>query len=213
MNDGRHVVRSLIALVALLTGVLLGSAAPASAHATLTGSDPRDGGVLKTAPKQVTATFDESVTLVEDSLRVVDPDGRPVTAGRPHHAGGKGNTDQVNLTDGLGQGTYTVSWRVVSADSHAVSGAFTFSVGKPSATRATIAATPAVDPIQRAVRHRPLRRLRRSGAADRRHRVRPGLLAVRHGHAAGAPAVRDRLVGPAGIHRRPGDAARPLRQR
>ncbi|MFC5204353.1 hypothetical protein [Streptomyces kaempferi] len=48
--------------------------------------------MLKTAPKQVTATFDESVTLVEDLLRVVGPDGRPVTAGRPHHAGGKGMT-------------------------------------------------------------------------------------------------------------------------
>ncbi|MFF7980155.1 copper resistance CopC/CopD family protein [Streptomyces sp. NPDC007901] len=146
MNDGRHTVRSLIALVALLAGILLGTASPASAHATLTASDPRDGAVLKTAPKQVTATFDESVALVEDSLRVVDPDGRPVTAGRPQHAGGRGNTDQVNLTGGLGQGTYTVSWRVVSADSHAVSGAFTFSVGKPSATRATTTAAPAVDP-------------------------------------------------------------------
>ncbi|MGW7426017.1 copper resistance CopC/CopD family protein [Streptomyces sp. NPDC054813] len=151
VNDIRYLVRSLLALLAVLVGALLGGAAPASAHATLTGSDPRDGGVLKTAPKQVTATFDESVTLVEDSLRVVDPDGRPVTAGRPHHAGGKGDTDQVNLTDGLEQGTYTVSWRVVSADSHAVSGAFTFSVGKPSATRATTAAAPAVDPTVNAL--------------------------------------------------------------
>ncbi|MEU9154968.1 copper resistance protein CopC [Streptomyces sp. NPDC048417] len=151
MNDIRCKARSLIAVVALLVGALLGEAAPASAHATLAGSDPRDGGVLKTAPKQVTATFDESVTLVEDSLRVVDPDGRPVTAGRPHHAGGKSNTDQVNLTDGLGQGTYTVSWRVVSADSHAVSGAFTFSVGKPSTTRVTTAAAPAVDPTVNAL--------------------------------------------------------------
>ncbi|MEU9245417.1 copper resistance protein CopC [Streptomyces sp. NPDC048385] len=151
VNDIRCKVCSLIAVVALLVGALLSGAVPASAHATLTGSDPRDGGVLKTAPRQVTATFDESVVLVEDSLRVVDPDGRPVTAGRPHHTGGKGNTDQVNLTDGLGQGTYTVSWRVVSADSHAVSGAFTFSVGKPSATRVTTAAAPAVDPTVNAL--------------------------------------------------------------
>ncbi|MEU3985966.1 hypothetical protein AB0F77_38915 [Streptomyces sp. NPDC026672] len=36
----RHSIRSLIAVVTLLAGVLLGGAAPASVHATLTGSDP-----------------------------------------------------------------------------------------------------------------------------------------------------------------------------
>jgi copper transport protein len=40
------------------------------------------------------------------------------------------------------QGTFTVSWRVISADSHPVAGAFTFSVGHPSASRAPAAAQP-----------------------------------------------------------------------
>ncbi|MET8945824.1 copper resistance protein CopC [Streptomyces sp. NPDC004542] len=142
---------SLLAVVAVLVGTLLAGAAPASAHAVLTGSDPRDGSVVTTAPRQVTATFDESVALVGDSLRVLDPDGRPVTAGGPQHAQGRGNTARVRLTSGLGQGTYTVSWRVVSADSHAVSGAFTFSVGKPSSTRATAGSGPAVDPAVQAL--------------------------------------------------------------
>jgi copper transport protein len=100
-DDGRHTIGSLLALIAVIAGALLASAAPASAHAVLTGSDPRDGSVLRTAPKQVTATFDESVALVEDSLRVIGPDGRPVTAGDPRHAGGRGDTAQVPLTSGL----------------------------------------------------------------------------------------------------------------
>ncbi|WNM29057.1 copper resistance protein CopC [Streptomyces sp. Li-HN-5-11] len=149
-NDGRHTIGPLLALIAVIAGALLASAAPASAHAVLTGSDPRDGSVLKTAPKQITATFDESVALVEDSLRVIGPDGRPVTAGDPRHAGGRGDTARVPLTSGLGQGTYTVSWRVVSADSHAVSGAFTFSVGKPSQT-GSVAPPPAVNPAVEAL--------------------------------------------------------------
>ncbi|MFJ4790744.1 copper resistance CopC/CopD family protein [Streptomyces sp. NPDC088794] len=143
---GTRAVCSLLVVVAVLACALLRSAAPASAHAVLTGSDPRENSVLKAAPKQITVTFDESVALVEDSLRVLDPDNRPVTDGDPRHAGGRGNTDSVRLANGLTQGTYTVSWRVVSADSHAVSGAFTFSVGKPSTTRATAAPPPAVDP-------------------------------------------------------------------
>lgn len=144
-NNYMHTVRSLLVVVAVLACALLQGAAPASAHAVLTGSDPREGSVLKTAPKQITVTFDESVALVEDSLRVLDPDNRPVTDGDPRHAGGRGNTDSVRLASGLKQGTYTVSWRVVSADSHAVSGAFTFSIGKPSATQAVAAPPPPVD--------------------------------------------------------------------
>ncbi|MEU9207735.1 copper resistance protein CopC [Streptomyces sp. NPDC048415] len=146
MNNARRTVGSFLVVVAVLACALLQGAVPASAHAVLTGSDPREDSVLKTAPKQITVTFDESVALVEDSLRVLDPDNRPVTDGDPRHAGGRGNTDSVPLASGLKQGTYTVSWRVVSADSHAVSGAFTFSVGKPSTTRAAAAPPPAVDP-------------------------------------------------------------------
>ncbi|WP_412180634.1 copper resistance CopC/CopD family protein [Streptomyces sp. ADMS] len=133
-------------VAAVLAGVLLGGATPASAHAVLTGSDPSAGMVLKTAPKWVTVSFTESVALAEDSVRVLDPDSRPVTAGDPEHADGKADTARVPLTGDLKEGTYTVSWRVLSEDSHAVSGAFTFSIGAPSQTRAEAAAEPAVDP-------------------------------------------------------------------
>ncbi|MFI1533264.1 copper resistance CopC/CopD family protein [Streptomyces anandii] len=151
VHHGGRTISALLTLIAVAVGALLAGAAPACAHAVLTGSDPRDGSVLKAAPKQITTTFDESVSLVENSLRVLGPDGRPVTAGNPHHAGGRGNTARVALTGGLGEGTYTVSWRVVSADAHAVSGAFTFSVGEPSRTRGSTAAAPAVDPAVEAL--------------------------------------------------------------
>jgi len=143
---GGRVTRALLIVVAVLAGALLGGAVPASAHAVLTSSEPRAGTVLKSAPKEVMVSFDESVALAEDSVRVLDPDGRPVTAGDPTHADGAADTARVPLTGGLEEGTYTVSWRVLSADSHAVSGAFTFFVGAPSATRAEATAEPAVDP-------------------------------------------------------------------
>ncbi|MDW4905874.1 copper resistance protein CopC [Streptomyces sp. ADMS] len=145
-QQGGRVGRALLVVAAVLAGVLLGGATPASAHAVLTGSDPSAGMVLKTAPKWVTVSFTESVALAEDSVRVLDPDSRPVTAGDPEHADGKADTARVPLTGDLKEGTYTVSWRVLSEDSHAVSGAFTFSIGAPSQTRAEAAAEPAVDP-------------------------------------------------------------------
>ena len=41
----------------------------------------------------------------------------------------------VDVPDTLAEGTYVVSWRVVSADGHPVAGALTFSVGQPSSRR------------------------------------------------------------------------------
>lgn len=126
----------LAALVGMVFALLLGGAGPASAHAALTGSDPQDGAVVATAPKEVTLTFSEQVAVDEDSIRILDPDGkRADTAAVPRDLGGGALTKYgVSLHSGLPDGTYTVAWQAVSADSHPVSGAFTFSVGAPSKT-------------------------------------------------------------------------------
>ncbi|MFE0327933.1 copper resistance protein CopC [Streptomyces sp. NPDC058960] len=129
----RHL--ALVLLVAPL--LLLTGAGSASAHAALKGTDPADGGVLKTAPEAVTLTFTESVGLLDNSIRVFDPENRRVHTGKQEHADGRSDTARVTLPD-LKQGTYIVAWRVVSADSHPVSGALTFSVGKRSATTAAL---------------------------------------------------------------------------
>ncbi|MEU9559898.1 copper resistance protein CopC [Streptomyces fumanus] len=134
-------------LVTSLVLLLLGGAGPASAHAALAATDPADGTVLRTAPRDITLTFTESVGLRDDSFRVLDPGGHRVRTGEAGHADGRSDTARVTLPERLGTGTYTVAWRVVSADSHPVSGAFTFSVGKRSATTAPVAAGPAEDPL------------------------------------------------------------------
>ncbi|MFF7192582.1 copper resistance CopC/CopD family protein [Streptomyces sp. NPDC008079] len=131
--------RRLAALAACLGGLLallLGVAAPASAHAALLRTDPADGSVVQSAPQRVVLTFSEGVLLSADSLRVLDPQGKDVAVGRPQHDSGKdsGSTATVGLRPGIGNGTYTVAWKAVSQDSHPVAGAFTFSVGAASKT-------------------------------------------------------------------------------
>ncbi|MFI8211282.1 copper resistance CopC/CopD family protein [Streptomyces werraensis] len=121
-------------LLGTLLVLLLAGAAPAGAHAALRASDPEDGSVVRTAPTHITLTFTESVGLLEDSFRIYGPDNRRVHMEEPEHADGAADTARAALPRGLDEGTYTVAWRVVSADSHPVSGAFTFSVGKPSPT-------------------------------------------------------------------------------
>lgn len=136
-------------LGALLTALLcaLGpGATAASAHAALTATDPATGSVVPTAPQRVTLTFSEGVLLSADSVRVLDPRGERVDEGRPTHVDGKSGTASVGLRTGLVDGTYTVAWQAVSADSHPVAGAFTFSVGAPSKTAAKVT-TAKVDPV------------------------------------------------------------------
>ncbi|MET8408680.1 copper resistance protein CopC [Streptomyces sp. NPDC005195] len=146
-RERRRVARGLALLGTVLVLVLFGGVGGASAHAALTGADPQDGSVLKTAPRQVTLTFTESVGLLDDSFRVLDPGNRRVHTGEPGHADGRSDTARVTLPRGLGTGTFTVAWRVVSADSHPVSGAFTFSIGKPSAFVAPVPVDPAGDTV------------------------------------------------------------------
>ncbi|WP_105970465.1 copper resistance CopC/CopD family protein [Streptomyces geranii] len=122
----------------LVLFVLVGGAGTASAHAALKDTDPRDGSVLESAPRQVTLSFTESVGLLDDSFRLFDPDSRRVSTGEAEHVKGRSDAVRVSLPAGLGEGTFTVAWRVVSADSHPISGAFTFSIGEPSATPAAI---------------------------------------------------------------------------
>jgi copper transport protein len=122
----------LATLCAAALSVLV-MASPAAAHAVLVSSSPAEGAILRSAPARVTATFDEPVGVSADSLRVFSPSGQRVDTGGTGH-GTKPSEITVALDSGLGRGTYTVSWHVISADSHPVQGAFTFSVGAPSKT-------------------------------------------------------------------------------
>lgn len=124
------------ALLSLVFGLLLAGAGPASAHAALTGSDPQDGAVVATAPKEVTLTFSEAIAVGDGSIRVLDPSSKRVDTGAEPKDLSDGSTVRygVELHSGLPEGTYTVAWQAISADSHPISGAFTFSIGAPSET-------------------------------------------------------------------------------
>ncbi|MEV7288288.1 copper resistance protein CopC [Streptomyces sp. NPDC093252] len=127
-------------LLAALPVLLLAGAGPASAHAAPRSTTPADGSVVATAPSELTLTFTESVGLLEGSIRIYDPGNHRLRPRSVGHAPGSADTLRIALpATGLDRGTYTVAWRVVSSDSHPVSGAFTFSIGAPSP------APPAVD--------------------------------------------------------------------
>lgn len=130
----RGAVLLFIATVAGAALTLL-SAAPATGHAMLTGTDPADGDVLPTAPDAVVLTFNEPVSVAEDGVRLLTSEAEPL----PATASAVDTTVELTVPEDLTDGSYIVDWQVTSADGHPVAGAFTFSVGEPSEEVAEIA--------------------------------------------------------------------------
>ena len=123
------ILRRFLALAALIGAwavLAVAGAAPALAHATVVSTDPADSSRLDALPSTVSVTFSESVSINAGFLKVVDSDGEQVSEGNGTSAG---TQVSVRLRSGLGDGSYIVSYRIVSEDSHPITGAYAFVVG------------------------------------------------------------------------------------
>jgi copper transport protein len=131
-------VRKALLLVALAA---LALPAAASAHATLTKTEPEYGTRVERAPKVVRLHFDQSVDALPSAIHVYDAKGR-VVSGRTLLSKDERTIDAP--VSRLPRGGYTVRWRAVSADGHVVSGVYTFGVRvrPPPATEAVGAGGP-----------------------------------------------------------------------
>jgi copper transport protein len=115
----------------MAAGGLAVGAGPALAHAGLVSSDPADGVTLETPPEQVSLTFSEPPDLTLSDFGVLDASGAEVALEDPELAEGQGSR-QVTLSPviALGDGVYTVTFRVVSkTDGHLTAGSVAFGVG------------------------------------------------------------------------------------
>jgi copper transport protein len=118
-----------------LAAALLACAfAPASAfaHAQLESTSPQRGALVAKEPGAISFTFDEPVSGTGGAVRVFDSKGNRADDGASYHPGSVGKTYAVHLKGGLPKGTYTATYRVVSADTHIVTGGFVFSIGAGS---------------------------------------------------------------------------------
>ncbi len=105
----------------------------AFAHAMPTSYEPENSSIVAKTPGRVRIGFSETVDPRASSITVFAPDGSRVDNGHATTDSGDAHFFSTAIKDG-GQGTYTVSWQVVSAeDGHFTKGAFVFSVGRPTA--------------------------------------------------------------------------------
>ena len=120
--------RQLVAVFAILVGVLVLGTGIASAHATVESSSPIDGESLASCDScEISITFSESVSTVSGGLSVLNADGNRVDTGNSRVTNGRTVVSSIDGT--LPDGTYVATYRVLSADGHPVSGSFLFGVG------------------------------------------------------------------------------------
>ena len=113
-----------IAFVALAA---LAFPASALAHATLEKTAPSFRQELRQAPTEIRLQFDQRVKLIPGAVTVLSSDGKN-HAGAAHVQG----SELVAPVSALATGAYTVRWHALSADSHVVSGVWTFGVRVPA---------------------------------------------------------------------------------
>ena len=133
--------RAPLLLLTLLAGWFLAgvvTAGPAAAHATLISTDPGEGARVQQPPAAVTLEFSEHVSLGAGYARVLDSGGRRVDAGT---ASVDGDVLTIPLRSGLPDDGYLVTYRVISSDSHPISGAFSFVVGNGELVPASASGT------------------------------------------------------------------------
>lgn len=127
----------MLAVLGLGGALVLLPAAAAFAHDYLVTSDPAADSTVRTAPRAVSLTFDAVVLDYgrgSTALQVTGPGG----ATRHFETGCAavdGRTVTARVTLG-GPGTYTETWRVVSADGHPVSNSIRFTYAPPAGQRA-----------------------------------------------------------------------------
>jgi methionine-rich copper-binding protein CopC len=106
-----------------LTVMAVAGAGVASAHATRVATDPVENTELSQSPQKVSATFNEKLQPQFAAMTVVGPDGNLWSTGNPHVDGAVISVGVLPLGP---SGTYTVNYRVTSADGHVVSGSWPF---------------------------------------------------------------------------------------
>jgi len=112
-------VRNVGLRVSLLALLCLGlGAGPATAHASLVGSNPEDGSTRPTAPAAVTFTFNENIGNPA-YIAVRAPDGTRVKLSGVSAVDSEVSASLASVDQ---KGRYTASYRVVSADGHPVEG-------------------------------------------------------------------------------------------
>jgi copper resistance protein C len=118
-------MRRLVATVLLIAAMAVSGTPTAWAHAVRIAADPVPDASVTTGPARVSATFNEQLQTTFAAMTVVGPDGNLWSEGPPEVQGAMVSVAVRPLGP---TGSYTVNYRVTSADGHVVSGSWSFTL-------------------------------------------------------------------------------------
>ena len=107
--------------------LFLAAQSQAWAHAFLDHADPKVGSALTNAPAQIKLWFTQPLEPVFSSFEVCDAKGKQVDK-KDVHPDDKDKMLLIVSVPPLPDGTYTVTWHVVSVDTHRTQGHFKFTI-------------------------------------------------------------------------------------
>jgi copper resistance protein C len=116
---------NVAALAVLATAILV--APGASAHAFLDRASPAVGSSVPSPPAAVTMWFTQQLAPAFTTAMVTDQSGNSVDSGAAQ-VDPKDPTELRVPLKPLPPGTYTVTWRALSVDTHTTQGHFNFEV-------------------------------------------------------------------------------------
>jgi methionine-rich copper-binding protein CopC len=140
-------VRRAAALLGLSATWVLLLCGPVLAHARLVETYPVDGEALAEPPEQVQLRFNEPVEAEFDPIEVYDQEGDRVDEEDARVSPEDRRLLVADLGE-LSEGSYTVEWRIASADGHPIDGEYEFAMNTSAA--GTGAGNP-IAPVERSV--------------------------------------------------------------
>lgn len=126
----------LCALLLIAVLSVLAAAQPVFAHASVVATFPADGAIVAAVPAELSITFNEPVRPI--MVKLAFPNGSVLLIAN-EAVRARDATLQFSTPSDMGEGTYTLLWRVMSADGHPVAGLSTFSIGAASRVKTVVA--------------------------------------------------------------------------
>ncbi|MEV0486579.1 copper resistance protein CopC [Streptomyces sp. NPDC050508] len=138
----RRPAAALLTLVSLVLALLLGTGAPASAHATLLFTSPAADATVADSPASLVLVFDQPVGVSGSAVRLEPTAG----LGRPTRSHG-GRTVTFPVHGKLAEGVHTIEWQATAQDGDIMTGSYRFAIGPRTVALASGQSTTAKDPV------------------------------------------------------------------
>ncbi len=140
-----------VTTVAIVAAFLVGTAIPASAHTSLSDSNPSNLSRLDSPPQTLHLEFTDPVDPQTVTVRILDVTGKPYEGATLSTESEEPTTKVEFVLPDLPEGTYGISWQSIGGDGHRAVGEVVFGVGAVSQEQVRAARFEAVTAEDRTV--------------------------------------------------------------